>query len=267
MKLTTLKMAVLGALMLPTMSVIAEEAATAAVEAPKSDFSVSGNVGIYSDYIFRGYTQTENKPALQGGFDVSHSSGLYAGVWASNVDWTVQGGSMRDNSVEIDLYAGFAGEFGKSGLGYDVGVLQFLYPGKDTPGAGLEADATEVYVALSYDFGPFAATLKNYTVVSSEAWAFNEMDGENYTDLSIDVPVGDKVTLSAHVGHQTIGDPAYQDPDYTDWKLNAEYAINDTFSIGAFYTDTDMDKPSWTVANTGTYLGDATGGAYLSAGF
>ena len=116
MKLTTLKMAVLGALMLPTMSVIAEEAATAAVEAPKSDFSVSGNVGIYSDYIFRGYTQTENKPALQGGFDVSHSSGLYAGVWASNVDWTVQGGSMRDNSVEIDLYAGFAGEFGKSTL-------------------------------------------------------------------------------------------------------------------------------------------------------
>jgi len=60
MKLTTLKMAVLGALMLPTMSVIAEEAATAAVEAPKSDFSVSGNVGLFSDYIFRGYTQTKH---------------------------------------------------------------------------------------------------------------------------------------------------------------------------------------------------------------
>ena len=264
MTLSKLKLAVLGALVVPMASVLAEEAPAAEAA---SDFSFSANVGLYSDYIFRGYTQTENKPALQGGFDVSHSSGLYAGVWASNVDWTVQGGSMRDNSVEIDLYAGFAGEFGKSGLGYDVGVLQFLYPGKDTPGAGLEADATEVYVALSYDFGPFAATLKNYTVVSSEAWAFNEMDGENYTDLSIDVPVGDKVTLSAHVGHQTIGDPAYQDPDYTDWKLNAEYAINGTFSIGAFYTDTDMDKAAWTASNTGTYLGDATGGAYLSAGF
>ena len=92
MTLSKLKLAVLGALVVPMTSVLAEEAPPAAVEAPKSDFSVSGNVGLFSDYIFRGYTQTENNPALQGGFDVEHASGLYAGVWASNVDWTTNTG-------------------------------------------------------------------------------------------------------------------------------------------------------------------------------
>lgn len=263
MKLTTLKMAVLGALMLPTMSVIAEEAATAAVEAPKSDFSVSGNVGLFSDYIFRGYTQTQNNPALQGGFDLEHSSGFYAGTWASNVEWSTIGGSsaMVENSLEVDFYAGYATDL--AGIGIDVGVLQYWYPGDPRDGAA-DADASEVYFALSKSFGPLGVTLKNSTVVSDEAWGFADMSGENYTDLSVDFPVG-PLAVSAHVGYQTFGSAAGADLDYTDWKLNAEYAINDTFAVGAFYTDTDMKDSSWTF---GTVLvGDSTAGAYLSAGF
>ena len=64
------------------------------------EFSFSANVGLYTDYIFRGYTQTQNEPAIQGGFDVEHSSGLYAGTWASNVDWTTAGDYMDKNSVD-----------------------------------------------------------------------------------------------------------------------------------------------------------------------
>ena len=56
-------------------------------------------------------------------------------------------------------------------------------------------------------------------------------DGENYTHLGVDVPVGDALTLSVGVGHQTFGDSTY---DYTDWKLNAEYALSDTYAVGAF---------------------------------
>lgn len=264
MKLTTLKMVVLGALMLPTMSVIAEEAATAAVEAPKSDFSVSGNVGLFSDYIFRGYTQTKHQPAIQGGFDVEHSSGLYLGTWASNVKWTTEGGYMDDNDLEIDVYGGWAGDVGPVSL--DVGFLQFLYPG-DNAAAGNEADATELYVGISKDFEVASVGFTYYHVVSTDAWGFSDAKGSEYVTLDVDVPVGDKVTLSAHVGHQKFDGTGNDGYDYTDWKLNAEYALSDTYAIGAFYTDTDQtDSTSYWNVN-GEYLGDAVGGAYLSASF
>jgi len=262
MKLTKLKMAVLGALLVPTMSVIAEEAATAASEAPKSDFSFSANVGIYSDYIFRGYTQTQNNPALQGGMDVEHSSGFYAGTWASNVEWTTQG-TMNENSLEVDVYGGYALEL--AGVGVDVGVLQYLYPG-DQSNTVADANATELYVAISKSFGPVGVALKNSTVVSDEAWGFYDMQGENYTELNVDFPVG-PLALSVHVGHQTFGTAPGStiDYDYTDWKLNAEYPLNDAFAIGAFYTDTNMKDADWTFGTV--KVGDSVGGVYLAAGF
>ena len=86
-----IKAAVIGALFSVTpITVSAEEASSSMLD----EFSFSANVGLYTDYIFRGYTQTGNEPAIQGGFDVEHSSGLYAGTWASNVDWTTSGGYM-----------------------------------------------------------------------------------------------------------------------------------------------------------------------------
>ena len=61
--------------------------AAAAAPAPEPDFTWTGNVGLFSQYIFRGVSQTNEKPAVQGGFDLGHKSGLYAGVWGSNVSW------------------------------------------------------------------------------------------------------------------------------------------------------------------------------------
>jgi uncharacterized protein (TIGR02001 family) len=261
-----IKAALVGALFsIAPISFAADEVEE--IKAPSSmldDFSFSANVGLYTDYIFRGYTQTQNEPAIQGGFDVEHSSGLYAGTWASNVDWTTAGDYMDKNSVEIDVYAGWATDLPFGDLGFDIGVLQFFYPGNDTAGA-VETDATEIYVGLSRDFldGKFSASLTNYVVVSDDAWGFEDMDGETYTDLTIDVPLGSTpITVSAHIGHQTFGDSTY---DYTDWKINADYAFNDNFSAGAFYTDTDQDKDDWTVGST--FLGDSTFGGYVSAGF
>ena len=69
----------------------------------------TANVGVVSDYLFRGISQTKGAPAIQGGFDYSHSSGLYAGTWLSSVSWysdTVAGASK---SVEFDVYGGYKG--------------------------------------------------------------------------------------------------------------------------------------------------------------
>ena len=263
-----IKAAVIGALLsIAPMSFAADEVEDIKAPSMLDELSFSANVGLYSDYIFRGYTQTGNEPAIQGGFDVEHSSGLYAGTWASNVDWTTAGGkdsAMDKNSVEIDVYAGWAGDLGFYGLGFDIGVLQFYYPGNKTEGAA-DTDATEVYFGFNKDWmdGAFSTSVTNYVVVSDDAWGFSDMDGEMYHDLTVDVPLGSSpVTLSGHVGHQTFDDSTY---DYTDWKVNVDYAFNDTFTAGAFYTDTDQDKSAWTV--DATYLGDSVFGGYLSAGF
>ena len=121
-----LKMALMAALALPSLSVLAEEEA-------KSDHSVSYNVGLFSEYIFRGYTQTHNDPALQGGVDYEHSSGIYLGLWASNISWISDAGASNSgHSAEIDVYGGYAGEFGDTGITYDLGFLQYFYLEKNT---------------------------------------------------------------------------------------------------------------------------------------
>ena len=82
-----------------------------AAEKPVSPHSLSGNISLTSDYVFRGVSQTQNGPAIQGGIDYAHASGFYAGTWASNVDW-VSLGFKNNSSMEIDLYGGYKGSLG-----------------------------------------------------------------------------------------------------------------------------------------------------------
>ncbi|HSQ72278.1 MAG TPA: TorF family putative porin, partial [Rubrivivax sp.] len=96
-----------------------------AQSAPASDWTFSGNAGLYSDYRFRGISQTNKKPAFQGGFDVGHASGFYVGNWNSNIDSSFYGGS----NLEMDFYGGFRGAVDV--FSYDVGVLYYAYPGSD----------------------------------------------------------------------------------------------------------------------------------------
>lgn len=236
------------------------------------NIEVSGNVGVYSDYLFRGYTQTDSKPAIQGGFDVNHSSGLYIGTWESNVAWTTQppgDGVSRNNSIEMDVYGGFAKTI--KSIDADIGVLTYYYPGRDTTGA-TSANSTEGYVKVSKDFGRLTAGASVYLTLTNENWAFADSSGSQYYSGDIDIPVGKTpATVSLHVGNQQFTGTGNSDFDYTDWKVNLDYSINDTYSVGAFYTGTNQDKAVWTVTDSVTsksnFLGGDTGGAYLSASF
>ena len=144
MRKSLITTAVLGALAAPSF-VFAADAA------PASDFTASYNVGLFSQYIFRGLTQTNNKPALQGGFDVGHKSGLYIGGWSSNVSWLRDNGSSSlydtGGSLEIDLYGGFKTDI--NGVGIDLGALQYYYPGAHNKSFD-KANTTELYGAISY---------------------------------------------------------------------------------------------------------------------
>src|SRR5262245_1132565 len=124
--------------------------ASSAAEEPKSPHTLTGNVGLFSQYIFRGLTQTDRDPAIQGGFDYSHESGFYLGTWASNIRWLRDFGSYTNGgSMEWDFYGGYKGTFGKSDFGFDVGLLQYWYPGDAAPGLE-KADTLELYGALTW---------------------------------------------------------------------------------------------------------------------
>src|SRR5438046_920148 len=97
-------------------------AAQAAAPAPTSP--IAGNMSLVSEYRFRGIDQTFGKPAIQGGFDYSHSSGIYVGNWNSNVS---SGAGFPNGNIEMDFYGGWKKAFGDFGL--DVGAIYYYYPG------------------------------------------------------------------------------------------------------------------------------------------
>ncbi len=278
MRKSLITSAVLGALIAPSF-VFAAEAA------PASDFTASYNVGLFSQYIFRGLTQTNNKPALQGGFDVSHKSGLYIGGWSSNVSW------LRDNqgyvanggvyssggSLEIDIYGGFKTDV--KGVGIDLGALQYYYPGAHNQLYD-KANTTELYGALSYGW----LQAKVSGVVSKDAWGFgkkynvnsggDDERGTYYAELNANIPLGDTgLTALIHVGRQEFNqakiDSSSPDASYTDWKVGLTKGFDGGVNIGAFYTDTNISTANatanWTYANKN--IGDSTGTAFIQKTF
>ena len=184
-----------------------------AAAAPASPHTLTGNVGVFSEYVFRGLSQTNQKPALQGGFDYTHSSGIYAGVWASNVSWISDPCNLTANqvamrgcpsaSLEIDTYFGYKNTFGTSDWTYDVGFLRYNYPGNYPPlyGAGFGAvkpNTNEIYAAIGWKW--LTAKL-SYSL--GDTFGFDDARGSYYTELNASIPLGETgFTFSGHVGYQ-----------------------------------------------------------------
>ncbi len=196
-----------------------------------SEFDISANVGFVSEYSFRGIAQSDENIAIQGGFDASHSSGLYAGIWGSSVDFN----DGDEANIEIDIYGGYGGEV--NGVSYDVGGLYYAYPGADS---ALDYDFWEVYGSLGYDFEVASATVG----VNYSPDYFGSSGDAVYTHLGIDVPLPYDFTLSGGIGYQSIDDNvAFGVPDYTDWSVGLSYTL-EGFDLSVSYVDTDLDEPS-----------------------
>src|SRR5678815_3374334 len=101
------------------------QAQTPAPAEPKPDYTITGNFGIYSQYVFRGLTQTDRKPAAQGGFDLATPGGFYAGTWGSNISWLHDAGVVDHGaSLEWDFYGGYKYAISEDS-GLDAGVLYY----------------------------------------------------------------------------------------------------------------------------------------------
>ncbi len=231
--------------------------------AEDSPHSLSGNVSLTSDYIFRGISQTGGDMAVQGGFDYAHSSGFHAGTWGSNVGWIEDFQGYNSGNMEIDLYAGYGNSIGDTGLSYDVGAIRYMYPGKKAA-AVTNADTSEIYGSLSWNW----VTVKYSYYVSDEVFGFADADGSDYLDLSASYDIGDTgLTVGAHWGTFNFDNNKAQ--DYDDWKVSLTYdmgkmsSVTSGFTLGVAYTDTNAKKGAWTDAN-GKYLGKDTLTVWIS---
>lgn len=203
---------------------LATAAATVALSgaAMAQEAKISYNIGVTSDYVFRGVSQTQEDPAVQGGVDASYGV-LYAGVWASNVDFGVP-----DPDLEVDLYAGVKPTVGDTS--FDFGILYYGYR-KDKNGAPGANSYTELKAAASRTFGP--ATLGAAAYWSPE-WPGKGGDSV-YVEGNAAVPIAPKLTLSGAVGHQSIKNYS----DYNTWNIGVGYALTDKLTADLRYHDTD----------------------------
>ncbi len=199
---------------LALVALLAGTAAMAQTAAPAPDYTLSYNVGVTSDYRFRGIAQTSFNPALQAGVDFAHKSGFYLGAWGSNVKWIKEFVGATDGALEIDLYGGYKGEISKD-FTYDLGLITYQYPG-NTAGKMANfanANTTEFYGALSY--GPVTA---KYSRSTGNFIANANSSGSAYFEVAANFDLGNGFTLTPRVGRQTIPNQTING-DYTDYAL------------------------------------------------
>ena len=175
---------------------------------------VSGNVALTTDYIFRGISQSDEHPAIQGGFDYVHDSGLFVGTWGSTVDFD----DGDQASMELDYYAGYGGEGGD--LGYELSYTYYDYPGASSA----NYDYQEVGTKLSYQW------LSTGLTYSDDY--FGESGTYFYPWAEIGVELSQNLTLGAHAGYNSIDDnDRFGTDDYVDWNV----------SISKTYLELDWD--------------------------
>lgn len=190
---------------------------------------VSGNVALATDYAFRGISQSDEHPAIQGGLDFAHDSGLFLGTWASNVDFD----DGDEASMELDVYGGFGGALA-NGVEWNVSAIYYAYPGADS---GLNYDYWEFGPAVSVPVGP--VTLSATLLWSPEFFA--DSGDALYSQVGAELPMG-QFALGATYGYQDIDDnAAFGTPDYGNWSVYASTEIGGV-GLSLTYHDTDLDS-------------------------
>lgn len=176
---------------------LAVSLASASAFAPVvANAGVSGNIGVFSQYVLRGITNTpeDSNAALQGGFDWSNDAGWYLGYWGSSLGYSTE--QAGGDGFENDFYGGYGGSMGD--ISYSLGLIQYYYVNVDN------SDLTELTGGLGY--GPVSFGFKY--LLNDGAWGNN---GDIYWTLgySTDLPAG--FSLGATLGWYTYDDSANAD--------------------------------------------------------
>lgn len=253
-------------------------------EEAKSEWTATTNVGIVSNYYARGVSQSWNMPAVQGGVDITHSSGFYVGAFGSSISERTYVGA----STELDLYAGYNGTVpGVEDLGWTVGGIGYFYPGGGwdkynlltlDSGKKVREDFTtyEGNVGLSYKWlsAKASMTIGEWFGANRNTGWTKSSSGTTYVELNANYPLEIwDLTLVAHVGRLDVkgeldgsrfpnanGVTAGEETkaDMTDYKIGLSKAFkvagSDGWNAGVYYI-------GGTNGGTRGYWGAVYGGA------
>lgn len=222
---------------LALLGCIATAGAVAQEAAPASPFSA--NLAFTTNYVSRGFTQSWSRPALQGGVDYVHASGIYLGTWLS----TLSDSEFRDGHLEWDLYGGYNGTVGA--LGYTAGLAYYAYPGSSSPLVdGKRYDYAELKLGLNH--GSLSAT---YYRTLTQRWfgTFDDARGSGYVDLSFNPQFGDGYTLQLHAGMGRVRH--HREANWHDVKLGVSKALPQGWSVGGAVTRAWDRDAYWTGAD------------------
>jgi uncharacterized protein (TIGR02001 family) len=226
------------------------QSAPAPAPAPEPS-PITANVTVVNDYRYRGISQSNFKPAIQGGFDYAHESGFYIGNWNSSISWISDQGLARSAPIEMDFYGGFKKELIAPGFASDFGVLQYFYPTANLT-APVNPNTTEIYAAQNFTFGPITGFVKvNYSLTT--IFGFANSTGSYYPDLTLNYDTGVwGITANGHVGYQYIagnqsGSASSNNSiyTYTDWKLGLTKDFGGGLSAAIAYVGTNAKNAGY----------------------
>jgi len=184
------------------LALLATSSAAFAQTAPAAP-EVTYNVGVVSQYRYRGLAQSKGLPALQGGVDYTNANGAYLGAWASTIKWikdtSVAGTSSYSGNTELDLYGGY--KFQAAGIDLDLGALRYQYIGNTlgNDGTWKNANTNELYVAATSGQYTF-----KWSYAMSPLFGTPATKGSDYFDLTANFDMGNGITLTPHVGRALI---------------------------------------------------------------
>jgi uncharacterized protein (TIGR02001 family) len=240
------KTPILAALCLATIHPAVSALAQAADASDAAPGSVTGNVAVVSDYIFRGLTQTWGGPAVQGGADLTMANGFAAGVWASSISDKSYPGA----SLELDLYASYGRAINEE-WSWRISLYSYLYPNGNLDEAGLSSrsfNTVEANAALTWKWlsVKYSHALTDYFGIDTEQGYRDDSKGTGYLQLDAAIPLDEQWSLALHAGHTRIGTrlvtPLVNGKDKADYDdvgatMKWQFAPHWSASAGATWAD------------------------------
>jgi uncharacterized protein (TIGR02001 family) len=228
------------------------------------EYNLTANIGLVSNYYFRGMTQTWGGPAVQAGADLTHSSGLAVGTWLSNVS----GNQFAGGSLEWDVYGSYTYKFNEDWSAF-IGVYSYLYPGANVNNSQSSYGhlPSQNYNTVEGNFGinwrwvgaKISYSFTDYFGAAKDTGFRDSTAGTYYPELNVNYPVWGPITLVGHVGYtgfssklQAPNSNGQSNPSYTDWKVGANYTF-DGWVFGAYYvggSNTNFYKDTSSAANS-----------------
>jgi uncharacterized protein (TIGR02001 family) len=194
----------------------------------ESAHSISANVLLATEYLYRGLTQTNEDPAIQGGFDYAHASGFYIGTWASSLEFNPS--TSNAASLELNYYAGYG--FDLAGLSYDLGYLYYHYTGQNEDAGGGDYDFWEIYGSVGKEFGGSLAP----SVSVGFAWSpdfYGEDDDGIYVNGSFGLSLPAGISPYFNIGYQDVSGDKTTPAGFDYW----HYAIGASKDVGPLTLD------------------------------